>query len=103
MMDPPGRKGSYLAMRAGISKKWPEGRPPRAADARKFWPTSLAWLRLRSKHTRATSSSRQKGSTVKKARKNYSPQEKVAILRSHLVDKVSAPQLCAQFQLQPKI
>ena len=44
-----------------------------------------------------------KGSTVKKVRKNYSPQEKVSILRSHLVDKVSALQLCAQFQLQPKI
>jgi transposase len=40
---------------------------------------------------------------MKKARKNYTPQEKVAILRSHLVDKVSTLQLCAQFQLQPKI
>ena len=60
-------------------------------------------LTLRSRHPRATSSSRQKGSTVKKVRKNYSPQEKVSILRSHLVDKVSALQLCAEFQLQPKI
>ena len=40
---------------------------------------------------------------MKKVRKNYSPQEKVSILRSHLVDKVSALQLCADFQLQPKI
>jgi transposase/transposase-like protein len=40
---------------------------------------------------------------VKKARKNYSPQEKVAILRSHLVDRVPASQICAQFRLQPGI
>ena len=40
---------------------------------------------------------------MKKVRKNYSPQEKVSILRSHLVDKVSALQLCVDFQLQPKI
>ena len=40
---------------------------------------------------------------MKKARRNYSPQEKVEILRSHLVDKVSTSQICAEFQLQPKI
>jgi len=40
---------------------------------------------------------------MKKARKNYSPQEKVAILRTHLVEKVPVLQICAQFQLQPKI
>jgi len=40
---------------------------------------------------------------VKKVRKNYSPQENVAILRRHLLDKVPASRLCAQFQLQSKI
>ena len=40
---------------------------------------------------------------MKKARRNCSPQEKVAILRRHLVDKVSASQICAEFQLQPRI
>ena len=40
---------------------------------------------------------------MKKARRNYSPQEKVAILRSHLVDKVSTSQICAEFQLQPRV
>lgn len=40
---------------------------------------------------------------MKKARRNYSPQEKVEILRSHLVDKVSTSQICAAFQLQPRI
>ena len=38
---------------------------------------------------------------MRKASKNYSPQEKVAILRRHLLDKVSALRLCARFQLQP--
>jgi transposase len=40
---------------------------------------------------------------VRKPRKNYSPQEKVAILRGHLLDKVSASRLCDQFQLQPTV
>jgi transposase-like protein len=40
---------------------------------------------------------------MKKARKNYSPQEKAAILRSHLVDRVPTAQICAQFQLQHAI
>ena len=40
---------------------------------------------------------------MKKERKNYSPQEKVAILRRHLLDKVPASLLCDQFQLQNKI
>lgn len=42
-------------------------------------------------------------STVRKPRKNYSPGEKVAILRSHLLDKVPASRLCDQFQLQPTV
>jgi len=40
---------------------------------------------------------------VRKARKNYSPQEKVAILRRHLLDKVSALRLCDQSHLQPTV
>ena len=40
---------------------------------------------------------------MRKARKSYSPQEKVAILRRHLLDKVSVLRLCAQFQLQPPV
>src|SRR5258708_27701078 len=45
---------------------------------------------------------RPKGSAVKKVRKNYTPQEKVAILRRHLLDKVPASRLCAELQLQSK-
>jgi len=45
----------------------------------------------------------EKGHAVKKVRRNYSPQEKVAILRRHLLDKVPASQLCDEFQLQSKI
>jgi transposase/transposase-like protein len=40
---------------------------------------------------------------VRKARKNYSPQEKVSILRGYLLDKVSALRLCDQLQLQPTV
>ena len=38
-----------------------------------------------------------------KTRKNYTPQEKVAILRAHLIDRVPASQICARFQLQSTI
>ena len=41
--------------------------------------------------------------TVKKARKTYAPQEKVAILRRHLLDKVSVLRLCTEFQLQSTV
>jgi len=44
-----------------------------------------------------------KAPTVRKARKSYSPQEKVAILRRHLLDKVSILHLCTEFQLQPTV
>jgi transposase len=40
---------------------------------------------------------------VRKARKQYSSQEKVAILRRHLLDKVSAARLCDELQLQPSV
>lgn len=38
---------------------------------------------------------------MRKRRKNYSPAEKVAILRRHLIDKVPVSDLCDEFQLQP--
>lgn len=38
---------------------------------------------------------------MRKRRKNYSPAEKVAILRRHLIDKVPISDLCDELQLQP--
>lgn len=38
---------------------------------------------------------------MRKRRKNYSPSEKVAILRRHLIDKVPISDLCDELQLQP--
>lgn len=40
---------------------------------------------------------------MRKVRKNYSPQEKLTILRRHLLNRVPAVRLCDQFQLQPNI
>ena len=40
---------------------------------------------------------------MRKPRKNYSPPEKVAILKRHLIDKVPVSQLCEEYQLQPTI
>ena len=40
---------------------------------------------------------------MRKPRKNYTPTEKVAILRRHLIDKVAVSDLCDQHQLQPTI
>ncbi len=38
---------------------------------------------------------------MRKRRKNYTPAEKVAILRRHLIDKVPVSDLCDELQLQP--
>ena len=38
---------------------------------------------------------------MRKRRKNYSPSEKVAILRRHLIDKIPVSDLCDELQLQP--
>lgn len=38
---------------------------------------------------------------MKKQRKNYSPQEKVAILKKHLLDSVSVSDLCDQYSVHP--
>jgi transposase-like protein len=39
----------------------------------------------------------------RKPRKHYTAQEKVAILRRHLVEKVPVSDLCEQHQLQPTV
>ncbi len=40
---------------------------------------------------------------MRKPRKNYTPTEKVAILRRHLLDKVPVSDLCDEYQLQPTL
>lgn len=40
---------------------------------------------------------------MRKQRKHYSPHEKVAILRRHLIDKVSVADLCDELQLNPNL
>jgi transposase-like protein len=40
---------------------------------------------------------------MRKQRHNYTPEEKVAILRRHLVDRVPVSDLCDEYQLQPTI
>lgn len=38
-----------------------------------------------------------------KPRKNYSADEKVAILRRHLIDRVSVADLCDEYKIQPTL
>ena len=40
---------------------------------------------------------------MRKARKNYTPVEKVAILRRHLIDHVPVSDLCDAYQLSPTL
>jgi transposase len=40
---------------------------------------------------------------MRKPRKNYTPPEKVAILRRHLIDRVAVSDLCDEYQLQPTV
>ena len=40
---------------------------------------------------------------MKKQRKQYAPEEKVAILRRHLVDKEPVSKLCDELALQPTV
>ncbi len=40
---------------------------------------------------------------MRKARKNYTPVEKVAILRRHLIDRVPISDLCDEHQLAPTL
>ncbi len=40
---------------------------------------------------------------MRKRRKNYTAQEKVFILKRHLVDRVPASDLCDEYNLQPTV
>jgi transposase-like protein len=40
---------------------------------------------------------------MRKTRKNYSSEEKVAILRRHLIDRISAADLFDELQIQPTL
>jgi transposase-like protein len=40
---------------------------------------------------------------MRKPRKNYTPTEKVAILRRHLIDRVPVSDLCDEYQLSPTL
>ena len=40
---------------------------------------------------------------MEKKRKNYSPQEKVAILKKHLLEKTPVSDLCDQYGLHPTV
>jgi transposase-like protein len=40
---------------------------------------------------------------MRKKRHNYTPEEKVSILRRHLVDRVPVSDLCDEYQLQPTL
>ena len=40
---------------------------------------------------------------MRKTRKNYTPLEKVAILRRHLIDRVPVSDLCDEHQLSPTL
>jgi transposase-like protein len=38
---------------------------------------------------------------MRKKRHNYTPEEKVSILRRHLIDRIPVSDLCDEYQLQP--
>jgi len=40
---------------------------------------------------------------MRKQRKNYTPEEKVSILRKHLVEGTPVSELCDKYQLQPTV
>ena len=40
---------------------------------------------------------------MRKQPKNYTPEEKVSILRKHLVEGTPVSELCDQYQLQPTV
>lgn len=40
---------------------------------------------------------------MRKKRHNYTPEEKVSILRRHLIDRVPVSDLCDEYQLQPSV
>ena len=40
---------------------------------------------------------------MRKKRYNYTPEEKVFILKRHLVEHIAVSDLCDEYQLQPKV
>jgi transposase-like protein len=40
---------------------------------------------------------------MRKKRHNYTPEQKVGILKRHLIDRVPVSDLCDEYQLQPKL
>ncbi len=40
---------------------------------------------------------------MKRKRKNYSPEEKVVILKRHLVDRIAVSDLCDEYTLNPTV
>jgi len=40
---------------------------------------------------------------MKKRRKQYTPEEKVAIVRKHLIEQVPVSDICEDYQLQPTV
>ena len=40
---------------------------------------------------------------MKKKRKQYRPEEKVAIVRKHLIEQVPVSDICEEYQLQPTV
>jgi len=41
--------------------------------------------------------------SMRRKRKRYTPQEKVAILRKHLLDNIPVSELCDEYGLQPTV
>lgn len=40
---------------------------------------------------------------MRKKRYNYTPEEKVIILKRHLVERIQVSDLCDEYKLQPKV
>lgn len=40
---------------------------------------------------------------MKRKRKNYKPEEKVGIIKRHLIDKIPVSDLCDEYKLQPTV
>lgn len=40
---------------------------------------------------------------MRKSRQNYAPKEKVAILKQHLIERLTVAQVCEKYKLQPTI
>lgn len=51
----------------------------------------------------ANSKTKKTSKSSKTRRRSYSPEQKAAILRRHLVDKVSVADLCDEYKLQPSV